>query len=255
MRYVAVGDSFTEGLGDVYPDGRERGWADLLAHGIATATGSPIQYANLAIRGRKLRPIMVEQIDAALALNPLPTMITINGGGNDMLRARMDIAPAIELTEQAVRRCVEAGIHVVLLSGPDPSRGLPFGKAISARGIALTEATRDLIERYPITFVDNYSDEETRRGGYWSEDRLHLNTAGHMRTAWRMLTALGYNPPFALPHPEEPMPPSIGDQLRYYREHVIPWMQRHFQGRSSGDGRSAKYPQLVQIDPASLTLM
>mgnify|MGYP006271349107 CR=1 FL=1 len=254
MRYVAVGDSFTEGLGDTYPDGRERGWADLFAQGIATASGESIEYANLAIRGRKLRPIMVEQISAALALDPLPTMITINGGGNDMLRVRMNIAPAVELTERAVRQCVDAGVRVVLLSGPDPSLGLPFGRRIGSRGMVLTDAIRDLVDRYPITFVDNYSDQETRRPGYWSEDRLHLNTAGHTRTAWRMLTALGYAPSFELPHPSDPPAPSFTDELRYYRDHVLPWMQRHFQGKSSGDARTAKYPTWVRIDPASSTL-
>ena len=56
-RFVALGDSFTEGLMDeVGPDGRHRGWADRVAEALAaraSAEGADgIEYANLAVRGR-----------------------------------------------------------------------------------------------------------------------------------------------------------------------------------------------------------
>ena len=94
-RYVAIGDSFTEGLWDD-PDGREapqRGWADLLASHLSarrSAAGEPqLEYANLAIRGRLLRPILVEQVPAALALGP--DLVSLVGGGNDLLRPGADV--------------------------------------------------------------------------------------------------------------------------------------------------------------------
>ena len=134
MRYVAIGDSFTEGVGDERPDGSLRGWADRLAVELAAWQGQPIEYANLAIRGRTLRPIVTEQLDHALRLNPAPTMITLNGGGNDMLRPGTDAQQLIALTEAAVRRCLDAGVSAVLLSGADPSQHLPFGKVLRRRG-------------------------------------------------------------------------------------------------------------------------
>ena len=70
IRYVAIGDSFTEGVGDEYPDGTPRGWADRLAEQIAALRSEPVYYANLAIRGRCLEPIVTEQLEAALALEP-----------------------------------------------------------------------------------------------------------------------------------------------------------------------------------------
>ena len=249
MRYVAVGDSFTEGLGDPRPDGTDRGWADRVAEGLATVLGEPILYANMAVRGRKLRPIMTDQIDAVLALDPLPTMITINGGGNDMLRATMDMRPAIELTEQALVRCLDAGIDVVMLSGPDPGGGLPFGSVMTKRGVALTAAVQEMVARHGVRLIDNFSDMETRKPDYWSEDRLHMNSFGHQRVAWRVLDGLGYTPPFPLPAPDPVARRTLGGELAYYRDHVIPWMQRHFQGRSSGDGRNGKHTQWVEILP------
>lgn len=250
MRYVAVGDSFTEGLGDVRADGSMRGWADRVAEGLAASLGETIQYANMAVRGRKLRPIMTEQIDAVLALDPLPTMITINGGGNDMLRVTMDVRPAVELTEQAMRRCLDAGIGVVMIAGPDPGDGLPFGRTISSRGVALTDAIREMSSRYDVPLIDNFTDSEIRKPGYWSEDRLHLNSVGHQRIAWRVLTGLGYEAPFDEPATPPAPARSIAGDVQYWREHVIPWMQRHFRGQSSGDGRTGKHITWVDVHPA-----
>ena len=48
LRYVAIGDSTTEGLEDPYPDGSGyRGWADRLAERMAQASPG-LLYANLA---------------------------------------------------------------------------------------------------------------------------------------------------------------------------------------------------------------
>ena len=87
-RYVAMGDSLTEGLVDPYPDGSPRGWADRFAGHLAAAAGEPLQYANLAIRGQLLRPIIAEQLDAAVALKP--DLVTISAGGNDVIRPGTD---------------------------------------------------------------------------------------------------------------------------------------------------------------------
>src|SRR3954471_3063112 len=103
MRYVAIGDSFTEGVGDELPDGTVRGWADLVAAGLAGA-GEQVHYANLAVRGRLLDSIVGEQLPAALGLTPAPTLITLNGGGNDMMRPGVEPRQLLELTELAVRQ-------------------------------------------------------------------------------------------------------------------------------------------------------
>ena len=90
VRYVAIGDSFTEGVGDELPDGRVRGWADLVAQGWADASGQPVGYANFAIRGKLVWPIVEQQLEPALALRP--THLSFNGGGNDMLRPRTSLS-------------------------------------------------------------------------------------------------------------------------------------------------------------------
>ena len=246
MRYVAIGDSFTEGVGDERPDGSLRGWADRLAVELAAWQGQPIEYANLAIRGRTLRPIVTEQLDHALRLNPAPTMITLNGGGNDMLRPGTDAQQLIALTEAAVRRCLDAGVSAVLLSGADPSQHLPFGKVLRRRGEVLTEAILDLAQRYDLTVVDVFHDAQVRRRVYWSQDRLHLNALGHRRVADLVLVGLGHSgEPFKAPDRHDDH--DLWAELRYYGEHVAPWFYRHARGRSSGDGRDCKHADWVAV--------
>jgi lysophospholipase L1-like esterase len=248
---VAIGDSFTEGLGDTLPAGTERGWADLVAAGLAAGEGKPLSYANLAIRGRLMEPIVTEQLAAALALDPLPTLLSLNGGGNDMMRPGSDMSHLVSLTEQAIRRCLDAGVQVLLLSGADPSARLPFGGMIRRRAELLTEAVAGFASRYDIFFVDMFHDEEIRKAGYWSADRLHLNGNGHRRVAGRVLTTLGH-PTEA--HVIDPGPSSrrgLLEEARYYREHVLPWLGRRLRGESSGDARTGKYETWTTIEPAA----
>jgi len=250
-RYVAIGDSYTEGLGDTLPDGSERGWADLVAAGLAAGEGKPIRYANLAIRGRLLEPIVTEQLDAALALDPPPTLLSLAGGGNDMMRPGGDMARLTALTERAIKRCLDAGVRVVLLSGADPSARLPFGNVMRRRGELLTRAVADFPSRYDVTFVDVFHDEEIRRAGYWSADRLHLNAAGHRRVAGLVLTALGHGTAAHVIDPGPAETRRVLAEARYYREHVLPWLNRRVRGRSSGDDRTGKFLDWVTIDPAA----
>src|SRR5690242_9855961 len=92
-RYVAIGDSTTEGLEDPTPDGRGyRGFADRLAHNLARQQPA-LLYANLGIRGRKMRQIREEQLEPALALEP--DLVSIVGGLNDILRPRIDFAQVV----------------------------------------------------------------------------------------------------------------------------------------------------------------
>jgi len=250
MRYAAIGDSFTEGLGDELPDGSVRGWADLVAAGLAAARAEPVGYANLAVRGRLLEPIVTEQLTTALSLSPAPTLVTLNGGGNDMLRAGTDVARLVGLTERAVRRCADAGVRLVLLSGADPSARLPFGAVMHRRAEALTAGVAGLAARYDVELVDVFHDLEIRRAAYWSPDRLHLNGAGHQRVAGLVLTALGHA---ATAHMVDPGPPERRRpvaEARYYRQHVLPWLSRRVRGRSSGHDRTGKYLDWVPVEAA-----
>ena len=251
--YAAIGDSFTEGVGDELPDGTVRGWADFVALGLAKhAAPDEMRYANLAIRGRKLGPIIDEQLDPAIDLRP--ELLSFNGGGNDMLRPRMDEQVTASRFRDAIERIRGAGIHVLMLSGANPTDHLPMGKVFDARGARLTAALVDLADRPGVTFVDNFNDLGLRDIRYWSPDKLHLNALGHARVASNVLTGLGVAVPVEWGVEEvaaAPAGPKSRNTAAYYREFVLPWIGRRLTGRSSGDGRTAKRPTLEPVPDAA----
>lgn len=242
--YIAVGDSFTEGYGDDLPDGTQRGWADFVALGLALASApATVTYANLAIRGRKLAPIVGEQLDAALTQRP--QLLSLNGGGNDLMRPRVGIGSIADQLEQATRRATAAGAHVVLASGANPSRHIPMGGLLQRRGNQLADEVRRRLPIDGVTFVDNWSDSQLAELRYWSRDQLHLNALGHARVAGNVLAAL-----------EVPIPEFGAGELSdarprtsaYWREYVLPWIGRRLTGRSSGDNR---LPKIATLQPVA----
>lgn len=248
VRYVAIGDSFTEGVGDVLPDGRVRGWADIAAQGWADLTDTTVQYANFAIRGRLAWPIIEEQLEPALALNP--THLSFNGGGNDMLRPRASMSHITDAFMHVLERCDEEGVRFIALSGANPSGQLPLGRIFQRRGDLLTAAVEKRLHgREDVIRAFNWPDTELGTAPFWDEDRLHMNARGHHRVAARVLTALGLEPPeewWALPDAVAVGPGG----LAYYRAYVGPWVRRRLTGTSSGDGRVAKFATWQDVRPS-----
>lgn len=246
VRYVAIGDSFSEGVGDETPDGLVRGWADLVAQGWADGSDDDVDYANLAIRGKLAWPIVDEQLEAALALNP--THLSFNGGGNDMLRPRTSLSHIADAFSQVLRRCDEQGVQLIVLSGANPSAQLPLGRVVQRRGDLLSIAVmKRIADRPDVIRALNWPDRELSTPRYWSDDRLHMNARGHHRVAARVLTALGIEPQAAWwSLPERPDAAHLG-RSAYYRQHLGPWVRRRLTGTSSGDGREPKHPEWARI--------
>jgi len=243
--YVAVGDSFTEGVGDDTPDGGVRGWADLVALGLALATDEPVSYANLAIRGRLLAPIVGDQLDAGIALRP--QLMSLNGGGNDIMRPRVSIAQITDDLVGAVHKATNSGCHVLLVSGANPTRHIPLGGFIKARGDEFARGIRSRLPLENTTFVDNWADDELAELRYWSRDKLHLGPLGHQRVAANVLAALGVE----LPDGWSGDASSVKHEQRtseYWREYVMPWIGRRLTGRSSGDNRAPKIATLQPVE-------
>lgn len=250
VRFVAIGDSFTEGVGDERPDGSVRGWADLTAQGWADSRGESIQYANLAIRGKLIWPIVAQQLEPALALKP--THLSFNGGGNDMLRPRTSIGHIADAFSQVLRRCDEEGVTLILLSGANPSAQLPMSRLIQRRGDVMSDAVvQRIAERPDVVRALNWPDAELSDPSFWSQDRLHMNSRGHHRVAARVLDALGERVPEGWwTMPEIPDVVRLA-QREYVREHLGPWVRRRLTGTSSGDGRQPKFGGTwMQVDPS-----
>jgi lysophospholipase L1-like esterase len=252
---VAVGDSFTEGLWDVPVDGLAcRGWADLLAGHLADrrheAGGGDLLYANLAIRGRLLRPILREQVPAALALGP--DLVSLVAGGNDILRPTADPDRMARDLEAAVVRLRRAGADVLVATGMD-SADSPLVRQTRGRVALYNANIWSLARRNGAHVLDLWGMRALRDWRMWSDDRIHLTTEGHRRVAQGALAALGLEPDDArwddplAPLPELPRTQRARQDAVWLREHVVPWATRRFQRRSSGDMRTAKRPDLGPV--------
>jgi len=257
---VAIGDSFTEGMADPDPARANGyvGWADRLAAHLAPMAGSggdsdgrPVfGYANLAIRGRLLADIAGPQVDSALAL--APDLVSIVGGGNDILRPRADIDALAARLEDAVTRLRASGAEVLLATPTDP-RDAPLIKASRGRAATYTAHIWSIARRHDAHVIDLWGMDALRDWRLWAPDRIHLTSEGHRRVALNAFTTLGFTAPdsgWAIPLPPAP-PISRSDWARanalWAREYVGPWVQRRVRGQSSGDTIAAKRPTVTPL--------
>ncbi|SFI72552.1 Lysophospholipase L1 [Amycolatopsis sacchari] len=249
-RLVALGDSFTEGVGDDDP-GRPngvRGWADRVAEVLATREPD-FRYANLAIRGRLLGQVLSEQLEPALAMDP--DLVTLYAGGNDLMRPKVDIDALADEYDKAVARLTETGATVVLFTGVDGVED-PLFRRMRGRTAIYNEHVRVIAARHGARIVDLWAMRQLRDRRLWSTDRLHLNALGHAEVAIAVLDVLQVPhelTPAALgPRPVLPVRQQRAENLRWAREHALPWIGRRLRGESSGDTVGPKRPALAPVE-------
>ena len=283
--FVALGDSFTEGLNDPAPGGGFRGWADRLADLLA-AQYPGLRYANLAVRGKLLRQIVAEQVPAAAAMSP--GLVSLAGGGNDILRPGADPDTLAELFDVAVARLRESGAQVLIFTGSDPV-GIPVLRMLRGRIAAYNMHLRAIADARDCYLVDLWSMRFLRDMSAWSTDRLHLSPESHQRVALRAAEVLGIPGAgdWRMPIPgiagsgdsgavETAVKTLAGagtetgvlarpgvaraawvaarrEDARWAREYLLPWVNRRLHGTSSGDGLPAKRPSLQPVTPASVS--
>lgn len=257
-RFVALGDSTTEGLDDPYPGapGSEpvyRGWADRLADRLAV-DNPELAYANLAIRGRLIAQIEEQQLEPALAMKP--DLASVVGGVNDVLRPKFDLDVVAGHLERISSAFCDEGTQVLLMTLPDLSTSMRVARIVSGRLLAFNEAIRGVADRTGATLVDMASELTVYDPRGWSPDRLHANGVGHEYLMWGAGKALG------LPEAEAKLaelkanaapvvklspPRELISEAAWVWEHLRPWIVRRLKGTSSGDGVSAKRPEMLPL--------
>ncbi|KAA9154598.1 SGNH/GDSL hydrolase family protein [Amycolatopsis acidicola] len=249
-RFVALGDSCTEGLHDLYPGSkRYRGWADLAAATLAAAEPG-LRYANLGVRGRRLDQIIVEQVPTALDLQP--DLIALFGGANDVMTRNFRAETVAQRVDAAVRILTKAAPTVAVFTLSDVSSRIPGLLRIRPRIEALNDAIRAAAHNYGARLVD-LADEDVTDLRYFGPDRLHLSEAGHRRLAAHLLGGLGvpFDPAWLQPLPGTPLHPGPRAHARWLWQEVLPVAMTRtrnwFVGRSPGDGFTPKQPELLPV--------
>ncbi|MGN6087723.1 MAG: SGNH/GDSL hydrolase family protein [Actinomycetales bacterium] len=262
-RFVALGDSFTEGLEDDFgPDGRHRGWADRVAAALAESDLTPsdgLLYANLAVRGRLLAPVVAEQVPTAMAL--APDLVSFHAGPNDVLRPRVELPQLLAAYDAAVARLRETADVLVFTVIERAGGSGRTADRLAARFAAFNAGVRQTAERHAALLVDAGSASAMQDRRLWHEDRLHLNPEGHARVAAAVLERLGVTDPRLLGGEpgwwRVPLPPGARPRrhqevladVRWVRRHLVPWVGRRLRGVSSGDGLDPKQSDLLLVAP------
>lgn len=253
QRYVAIGDSSTEGLEDPRPRGRHRGWADRLALHIAQAQGEPLLYANLAVRGRKTRHLREEQLAPALAMQP--DLVSVFSGTNDIMRRDFDLERVMEDLRAMHEAFRATDATVLTITMPDLSEVAPLARRVAPRLERFNAQVRELCAASGALLLDVARYPAACDPRLWHEDRLHANSEGHRRIAAGLASVLGlpgFDEGWANPLPPRDPPPMLrraGAELRWLGRYFFPWMLRRLTGRSSGDGIQPKRPRLLPLHP------
>ena len=257
-RYVALGDSITEGLCDPAParPGTWLGWADRLAgilDGNARLSGHTVEFANLAVRGRRIADVVGEQVPGALALKP--DLVSVLVGANDLMSPAADPDALAERLADGVRMLRAHGTTVLLANLFDPQFAF-FLKPFRGRAAVFNANIWSIARDHHAVVLDVWGVREFRDPAMWGADRVHLSSRGHRLLATHAAHALGV--PYAettvveaSDAHEPPMPSTeTTDDLPFrtwLRVHAIPWAARRLRGISSGDGLSPKLPQAQPV--------
>ncbi len=254
-RFVAIGDSFTEGIGDPSPmsPGGHRGWADRVAEVLA-ASVADFAYANLAVRGKLIAQIAADQVEPALALSP--DLVTVCAGGNDVIRPGTDPDEIAEQLEDAVIRLGSDGATVVVFTGVDTGFS-PVFRRFRGKVAIYNENVRAIAERNDCIVADQWALKEIQDPRFFTADRLHMNPLGHHEVARMVLRALNV-PNDLQPMQPEPLPTlswreARANDLVWARVHMVPWVLRRLRHQSSGDHVTAKRPEPRPIPAGDLT--
>ena len=249
QRYVAMGDSSTEGLQDPDGAGGYRGWANRLAERVAEAQGG-LLYANLGVRGKRSREIRAEQLGAALAMKP--DLATVFAGSNDILERGFDAGRL-----RAELRCMMAALVaekavVLTFTLPDLTNVIPIGRYLAPRVRAMNDAIREAAAATGTRLIDFAAYPVASDPRLWSEDRFHVNAEGHARIAAALAQALGLpgtNDAWQRPLPERNAPSRwtrMAEAWSWYRHHLL----EHLWPSGSAEGQGQpKRPRLEPVQP------
>lgn len=250
-KFIALGDSLTEGLSDKYPNGSYRGWADRVADELCLADANFL-YANLAVRGKLLEQVIADQVSVVLPLiTGIDTVVSFHAGANNILRPKLDVKRVIADYQSAVTLLTNTGAKVLVFTVREVAN--PKTKAEkywNERFGPFNANVREIASNTGAILLDANTHEVFGDPRMLAKDRLHLSQEGHRRVAQGVLKALGMPHDITYtqtmgPHKQAPAVLRGIGTVAWGVAFLVPWAIRRISGKSSGDGRVAKHSTLT----------
>jgi hypothetical protein len=150
-----------------------------------------------------------------------------------------------------------SGAHVVTFTFPDVARIIPIARPLRPRVLDFNERVRVVARRHGALLVDAFPHPVTTDPRLWSADRIHATPLGHAliaAAAAHTLAVPGSDESWTEPLPALPPVPALRRaraELGWAAGFMGPWLVRRLRGRSSGDGRTAKRPDLRPVQRTS----
>jgi len=247
-RLIVCGDSYSEGMSDEIINGQYRGWADRIADVMAQEEPE-FTYLNLAVRGKLLKQVIDYQLPVAIGYVTGPdTLLSFHAGANDALRPSYKPEVAQALYAEGVRRAAATGATLMLFTVLERTGNSGRGSDVwAARFSEFNKIVHSVGAEVGAIIIDANNNSFFNDNRFLAFDRLHLNTEGHNRVAQALLEKLGYrfDASWRIPLPPAPKPSWLSRRISstiWFFSFGLPWIWRRLRGKSSGDGRSAKYP-------------
>lgn len=227
IRFVALGDSASCGVGDPTPHGW-RGWAQILADAIAA--DHHVSFCKLAVPGATVADVRRLQLSEALDHRPVIASLVV--GLNDVLRSTWDPDQIREDLLHCAAALARQGALIITVRYHDHTRvlGLPklLARPARRRIQVLNEIYDEVHQEFGTLRVDLAAEPTIYARELWAADRLHPSELGHRhlsRIVGQMLADEGL----------DLTPPSLTctgsarsrrDLVRVLTTEVLPWLAR-----------------------------
>lgn len=181
-RFVVVGDSIAQGIGDPSPGYHSAGWADRVAAVLDRARPG-LAYLNTGRMGATSAEVLAEQREAALAFEP--DLVHISCGGNDLFTDAPDLDATRANLDALFGAFAARGARISTFTLTDvwereqmrPMRALRDGMA------ALNAVVREVAVRHDAILLDLWTHPIRLRPGLMSTDLIHFTMSGHAALA------------------------------------------------------------------------
>ncbi|ARO18280.1 lipase [Bacillus tropicus] len=187
-RFVAIGDSFTEGIGDEVEGIALKSWVDHFVELCAF----DIEYANFAKRGLVTNEIRSQQLEKALTFKP--DLVSLIAGANDVLKGRWNHQAYKNDMEFMIDKLSKTDADIIIANLPDFTVRLPFSsekkQMLKEQLLEANEVILSLSREYKLHYVDFWNNHLVNDNMLWSTDFIHPNSKGYVKVAELIFNSL-----------------------------------------------------------------